>query len=204
MLQRLIALRISATQINTGKDDAEFDFRQFIWNRSQIDRPDLRAADALLDPSTRLTSRAVSRAASPQPPHLDAGDVVLGVTATLDEYLDQGVSSGSMGRFGSTLMGLDTAQVLGEHDMMPSAMGMGASNTVFSHPPFDHLESSDQRRWFDLDNSLDPGTLAHTAVGGLQVGIGTNSSADDFSRFLEVAGYAGPLEPDPLAWLIRD
>jgi hypothetical protein len=131
--------------------------------------------------------------------------VVLGLTATLEDSLDQGVSSGSMGHFGSTLMGLDDAQVLGDHGMIPGTLGMGDSNTVFPHPPFEPLESSDQRRWFDLDNSLDPGTtLAHTAVGGLQVGIGTNSSADDFSRFLEVAGYAGPLEPDPLAWLIRD
>lgn len=130
--------------------------------------------------------------------------MVLGLTATLGDSLDQGVSSGSMSHFGSTLLGLDNAQVLGEHEMVPGALDMGDSNTVFTHPPFEHLESSDQRRWFDLDNSLDPGTLAHSAVGGLQVGIGTNSSADDFSRFLEVAGYAGPLEPDPLAWLIRD
>ena len=200
-------------------------------NRSRVKRTSRNipwAAEALLDLGTGVGSNGQSRANSPQPNDgvdmFDAGAVVFGMEPKIatpetssstgiaphDFTTTIGASLGGNGLVGGTSTENNTMRPL---MALPARMTTLAPTHQFTTlPEASEMNSTassqlEQRRWADLDYQWDrQGTDPYVIPNA--GGEGYTSSTlptvgDDFSRFLEQAGYAVTDETDPFTWTSR-
>lgn len=213
----------------TGEDDTEFDFKFFRWhryeNRSRAKHSPRKtpwAAEALLDLGTWFGSGVPSRANSPPSDArnsaseaVDAGAVAFGsrsagltplMSGSNDSTANLAIAMGYPSEQDSLFGPFTADSSLAATRPMPSA---GSQSDLFAIPdmPQHFLSASsllEQRRWADLDYQWDgQGQFPLASAFGGSASSGIPAVGDDFSRFLEQAGYAVTDDTDPVTWTSR-
>jgi hypothetical protein len=167
----------------SGEDDSEFDFRVFRWHRLEHTGRVPHAArhpwapEAVLDLEADPMSGDNSRRASPRPDKLDASAVstinpLSTTTGTADQTADQ-------------------------TDFLLSLSQLNEGGMPFTVDPLDTLGFMDS-----TDEPWLMGNTTTTTTRQMQESSTTTRMVeDDFSRFMEQAGYASGSTADILSWL---